>query len=67
VDFYCHKSGLVVELDGPIHDGQMEYDAERDSALESRGLHVLRVKNEEVHQDLESVLGRILEACGDID
>jgi very-short-patch-repair endonuclease len=63
VDFYCHKAGLVVELDGPIHEGQVEYDAERDNALESRGLRVLRIKNEEVNQDLELVLGRILEAC----
>ena len=67
VDFYCHKAGLVVELDGPIHDGQAEYDVERDKALEIRGLRVLRIKNEEAHKDLEHVLVRILEACEDID
>ena len=67
VDFYCHKAGLVVELDGPIHDGQVDYDIERDNALETRGLRVLRIRNKEVHQDLERVLARILEVCGDID
>ncbi len=20
VDFYCHKAGLIIEVDGPIHD-----------------------------------------------
>ena len=63
VDFYCHQAGLVVELDGPIHERQAEFDDERDTALESNGLRVLRIKNTEVHQDLEQVLGRILEAC----
>ena len=27
VDFYCHKAGLVVEVDGDIHDLQQEEDA----------------------------------------
>ena len=27
VDFYCHKAGLVVEVDGDIHDLQKEEDA----------------------------------------
>ena len=67
VDFYCHKAGLVVELDGPIHDGQADYDIERDKVLETRGLHVLRIKNEEVHEDLERVLAKILEVLGEID
>ena len=67
VDFYCHKAGLVVELDGSIHDGQTEYDVDRDQALESRGLRVLRIKNEDVHQDMELVLARILDVCGDKD
>ena len=48
VDFYCHAAGLVVEVDGPIHDRteQAEYDAERDRTLETRGLRLLRIRNE---------------------
>jgi len=30
VDFYCHKAGLVVEVDGDIHDLQQEGDARRE-------------------------------------
>ncbi len=28
VDFYCHKMGLVLEVDGDIHDLQQEEDAD---------------------------------------
>ena len=30
VDFYCHAVGLVIEVDGEIHERQAESDAERD-------------------------------------
>jgi very-short-patch-repair endonuclease len=30
VDFYCHKSRLVIELDGRSHLDHQEYDLERD-------------------------------------
>src|SRR5438270_611728 len=30
VDFYCHAAAVVVEADGPVHEQQAEYDAERD-------------------------------------
>lgn len=28
VDFYCHPAGLAIELDGPVHANQVEYDRE---------------------------------------
>jgi very-short-patch-repair endonuclease len=63
VDFYCHAAGLVVELDGGIHDRQADYDAERDRVLAARGLRVLRFENRECVENLEGVLERILAAC----
>jgi very-short-patch-repair endonuclease len=33
VDFYCHKAGLVVEVDGDIHDLQKEEDERREKVL----------------------------------
>ena len=62
-DFFCTAAGLVVEVDGPIHDDRPEYDAERDRAIAARNLHVLRVTNDEVFSDLSAVLGRILDHC----
>ncbi|MFZ5917320.1 MAG: endonuclease domain-containing protein [Chloroflexota bacterium] len=63
VDLYCQAAGLVVEVDGPVHDQQVEYDITRDRALAARGLHILRVKNEEVMQNMERVLDQIRIAC----
>ncbi len=62
-DFYCHAVRLVIEVDGEIHQQQAEYDAERDKVLSARGLRLLRIKNEEVRQNLDSVLVRISKAC----
>jgi very-short-patch-repair endonuclease len=65
VDFYCHAAGLVIELDGGIHQQQVEYDAEREKVLRARSLRIVRFKNEEVQRDLKGVLARIRAACDD--
>jgi very-short-patch-repair endonuclease len=62
-DFYCHAAALVIEVDGKIHEQQVEYDAERDKVLSARELRLLRIKNEEVTQELDKVLMRIVQAC----
>jgi very-short-patch-repair endonuclease len=61
VDFYCAAARLVVEVDGPIHDRQTEYDAERERVLAAYGVTTLHVTNEQVTGDLRSVLIRIVE------
>src|SRR4051794_13376035 len=50
-DFYCHALKLVIEVDGPIHEHQIEYDQERDYVITGRGLTILRVTNDEVQRD----------------
>jgi len=50
---------LIVEVDGPVHVEQTGYDSERDEILSARGLYVLRVTNEQVHQNLPAVLSSI--------
>ena len=62
-DFYCEEAGLVVEIDGPIHGSHREKDRERDRLMASWGLRVLRVTNEEVADDLDGVLKRVLAAA----
>ena len=37
VDFYCAEAGLIIEIDGPIHQSQKEYDEERTRFLQSLG------------------------------
>jgi len=63
VDFYCHAAGLAVELDGPVHDRQADYDRDRDRVLGEHGVQVLRFRNEEVMENLEAVLMTIRAAC----
>src|SRR5688572_15615467 len=50
VDFYCPELGLVIELDGSIHEvpEQMARDDLRTAELESLGVRVVRLKNQEV-------------------
>ncbi len=55
VDFYCHQAGLVVEVDGDIHDLQQEEDARREKALTEMGLRVVRFRNDEVVRELSVV------------
>ena len=63
VDFYCHKAGLVIELDGSVHGGdeQKENDTERDKVLSEMGLRIVRFMNEDVIKDSPKILGRIRE------
>jgi type I restriction-modification system DNA methylase subunit/very-short-patch-repair endonuclease len=62
VDFYCHEHRLVVEVDGDVHDekARAKKDAARTKYLESLGNTVVRFRNEEVLNDPENVLSRIL-------
>ena len=62
VDFFCAERGLVVELDGAVHNAttRKKHDAKRDKYLESLGHTVLRFENHRVFDDTENVLNEIL-------
>ena len=66
VDFYCHQAQLVIEVDGEIHDLQVESDQERDAILAARGLKILRIKNQEIRHNLQSALQKIINKTEDI-
>ncbi|HLF76378.1 MAG TPA: DUF559 domain-containing protein [Dehalococcoidia bacterium] len=63
VDFYCSKSKLVVEVDGPSHLGTPDADSARQADLEKLGLQVLRISNDDVRDNLDEVLQRIKAAA----
>jgi len=67
VDFYCNPACLVIEVDGLIHQEQMEADARREDALRALGLRVLRLGNEEIVNNLPGSLARIRQALADGD
>ncbi|HLL84113.1 MAG TPA: DUF559 domain-containing protein [Longimicrobium sp.] len=60
LDFYCASQKLCVEADGAVHDGQQERDAARDAVLASYNVRVIRFRNEEILNNVEGVLARIL-------
>ena len=62
-DFYCRSAGLVVEVDGQIHEEQLEYDRERDAILEAAGINVIRFSNDRVLTAIDSVLAEIIIAA----
>jgi very-short-patch-repair endonuclease len=61
VDFYCHKADLIVEVDGDIHDLQKEEDILRENAIGELGLRIVRFRNEEILNNLSSVVDKIRE------
>jgi len=59
IDFYCHKAGLVIEVDGDIHDLQQEGDARREKVLGELGLRIVRLRNDEVLKNLSTGLEKL--------
>ena len=57
VDFYCAKANLVIELDGSQHyeERGIRKDAERTAYLESQGLKVIRIPNNEINDHFRGV------------
>ncbi len=62
VDFVCTEALLIVELDGGQHADQVEYDERRTQQLQALGYRVLRFWNNDVLNDIQSVLEVVLDA-----
>ena len=61
LDFYCHALGLVIEVDGSIHQVQeiKRNDEQRQKQLEEQGLSFLRFTNNELKLHSEKVIQQI--------
>ncbi len=62
LDFYCADAKLAIELDGGQHQQAEAYDQQRTEKLNQLGIQVLRFWNNELLQNEEGVLERILAA-----
>lgn len=62
LDFYCHEIKLSIEVDGEIHQNEMQatYDKERTKYLQDKGINELRFKN-------ETIINRITDALNEIE
>ena len=63
-DFCCLEKMLIIELDGGHHndDSIKKEDAIRQKYLESLGYRVLRFWNNEIDNNLEGVINKIIQA-----
>jgi len=61
LDFYCAKAKLAIELDGSQHfePEAEEKDRERTQYLNSVGIYVLRIPNNEIWKNLRGVCEEI--------
>ena len=62
-DFYCARAALVVELDGDSHIGRSDHDERRVAYIQEQGLRVLRIGNDDMLSDPDSVAEMILHWC----
>lgn len=62
VDFYHAQSKTVIEVDGSIHRDPeiIEADQWRENYLIDREYIIIRFSNEEIYNDIDSVLTKIL-------
>jgi very-short-patch-repair endonuclease len=65
VDFCAPRRKLIIELDGSQHIDQKNYDMERTEFLKSKGFKVLRFWNNDVLNNMESVLSVIWSALNE--
>jgi len=63
-DFYCHEKKLVVEVDGGYHNEQeqKEHDEARTQIINEYGITVIRFTNDEILNNLQSVINKITAA-----
>jgi|SRR3972149_8219256 len=61
VDFCSIKKKLVIELDGSGHLESEDHDIERTKFLNQKGYRVIRFWNDQVMNDLESVISVIMD------
>jgi very-short-patch-repair endonuclease len=61
VDFVCFALKLIIELDGPQHQEPtaLDYDTRRTAWLSSRGFKVIRFRNQELDEDIRTVIETI--------
>ena len=62
VDFVCRERKFIVEIDGATHgaDHEIAADTVREAELKRQGFHIVRLRNEEIFDNLAGVLDTLL-------
>ena len=56
VDFYVKTLGLVIEIDGEIHNFQEDYDEKKELFLKNLSLRIFRISTTKMKYDTENVM-----------
>jgi len=57
--FYCPELGLIVEIDGGIHEQQKGYDELRTEILNTLKYKVVRFRNKDVLENIDGVMNEL--------
>ena len=64
LDFYCPEAKVALELDGEVHNRQIEKDLLRDKDLKERfGIQVIRYENRHVFERPQQIIDDLLSAA----
>ena len=65
LDFFCHETALAVEVDGFSHvlGDNPQRDQRRDQWVAEQGVRTIRIAATDVRDNLEGVVGYIVEEC----
>ena len=60
-DFYCYEKKLIIEIDWSIHNLEeiLNLDIEKEKLLNNLWYRVIRIKNEEINNNIKTVLLKI--------
>jgi very-short-patch-repair endonuclease len=61
-DVFCFEKDIVIEVDGKIHDYRADHDQLRTFIIKQMGIQVVRLRNEEIEDDLGGALRRLEDA-----
>lgn len=64
-DFCCTQAKLVIEVDGDSHVGSLNHDEQRQERLENLGYRVIRITNDDILKQIDSVVDGIAQAVKD--
>jgi very-short-patch-repair endonuclease len=69
LDFYCPKTKLGIEVDGPSHflDFGIKKDDQRTVHMETYGIQVVRFTNNNIYENMDEVLNHILNRLTQLD
>jgi very-short-patch-repair endonuclease len=62
VDFCAPRAKLIIEVDGSQHIDQRQYDIDRTEFLKAKGYRVLQFWNNDILNNVQSVMSTILQA-----